>query len=125
VPVEPTPEQLRAILVDMAYDLHLVPDGDAVPAQFLEVLRRQYFAAVEAGGNHAAAPAEAGNAIEDRNVWKRVVPPEEVGAEPDAERVLMVRWNEHFTWLEATDGEKAGERRQGYEYRWFTPGEKA
>jgi hypothetical protein len=42
-----------------------------------------------------------------------------------AERVLMVRWNEHFTWLEATDGEKAGERRQGYEYRWFTPGEKA
>jgi hypothetical protein len=36
----------------------------------------------------AAATAEAGNAIEDRNVWKRVVPPEEVGAEPDAERVL-------------------------------------
>jgi hypothetical protein len=34
----------------------------------------------------AAATAEAGNAIEDRNVWKRVVPPEEVGAEPDAER---------------------------------------
>jgi hypothetical protein len=41
----------------------------------------------------AAATAEAGNAVEDRNVWKRVVPPEEVGAEPDAERdAARYRW---------------------------------
>jgi hypothetical protein len=46
----------------------------------------------------AAATAEAGNAIEDRNVWKRVVPPEEVGAEPDAERQFPMQDGPPIPW---------------------------
>jgi hypothetical protein len=45
-----------------------------------------------------AAPAEAGNAIEDRNVWKRVVPPVEVGAEPDAERQFPMQDGPPIPW---------------------------